>query len=110
MSKKTSTAKTSNTKKNNKKKPNTVAIVSASVAAIAAGAYYTYSKGSWPFGGKKTGASSAGKKAGSAQPGAPKGAAADVDVALTNEVAESTLHNPNNAGDFTDDGATGNAD
>jgi len=97
--------KKSNTPKSIKKKPNTAAIVGASLAAVAAGAYYSYSKGSWPFSGKKTGQQDKGGYTGNG-----KSAADNVDVALTNEVAEATLHNPNNAGDFTDDGATGNAD
>ena len=105
MSKKTSTPKKIKT---NKKNPNTATIVGASLAAVAAGAYsyYSYSKGSWPFGGKKAST----KKTEGDKVGNGKSAADNVDVALTNEVAESTLHNPNNAGDFTDDGATGNAD
>lgn len=106
MSKKTSTSKTKKPKKvkTNKNNPNTAAIVGASLAAVAAGAYYSYSKGSWPFGKKAT------QKNKGGHTGNGKSAADNVDVALTNEVAESTLHNPNNASDFTDDGATGNAD
>lgn len=100
MSKKTSTPK-----KKISKKPNTTAIVSASLAAVAAGAaYYSYNKGTWPFAGKKI----PGKKIGANANGVS--AADNVDVALTNEVAEATVHNPNNDGEFTDDGATGNAD
>lgn len=95
--------KTSAIKKVIKKKPNTATIVGASLAAVAAGAYYSYSKGNWPFGGKK-----AGQKQGSGGHSG-KSAADNVDVALTNEVASYTEHNPNN-NDFTDDGATGNAD
>ncbi|SNR64030.1 MULTISPECIES: hypothetical protein [Hymenobacter] len=85
------------------KKSNTTALVGAALAAVAAGAYVSYTQGSWPFNAKKATPS----PAGSSQ---PAGAAADVDVALTNEVASYTEHNPNNAADFTDDGATGNAD
>lgn len=98
--------KTNAFKKIIKKKPNTATIVGASLAAVAAGAYYSYSKGSWPFGSKKAGQ----KKGSGGHTGNGKSAADNVDVALTNEVADSTMHNPNNAGDFVDEGATGNAD
>ncbi|HEX8426607.1 hypothetical protein [Hymenobacter sp.] len=91
-------------------KNQTTALVGAGVAAAAAGAYYlTKDKVDWSFlTGKKSGAkaSGAGK---SGNPTAPN-TEAPVDVALNNEVAESTVHNPNNEGEFTDDGATGNAD
>lgn len=87
-------------------KNQTTALVGAGVAAAAAGAYYlTKGKVDWSFLTNKKG----GSKAGS--PTAPNAEApAPVDVALNQEVAESTVHNPNNEGEFTDDGATGNAD
>ncbi|WP_375434155.1 hypothetical protein [uncultured Hymenobacter sp.] len=86
-------------------KNQTNVLVGAGVAAAAAGAYYlTKGKVDWSFlTGKKGGAKASGS------PTAPN-AEAPVDVALNNEVAESTVHNPNNDGEFTDDGATGNAD
>ncbi|UPL47917.1 hypothetical protein [Hymenobacter sublimis] len=98
------------------KKSNLTALIGASLAALAAGVYISYTQGSWPFASQSTGESSdadASADSSSAdKQAAPKaaGAAAAVDVALTNEVASYTEHNPNNAGDFTDDGATGNAD
>ncbi|MDF7812299.1 hypothetical protein [Hymenobacter sp. YC55] len=80
------------------------ALVGVGVAAVTAGAYYlTKGKVDWSFLTGKGGAKASGS------PTAPN-AEAPVDVALNQEVAESTVHNPNNEGDFTDDGATGNAD
>jgi hypothetical protein len=92
-------------------KNQTTALVGAGVAAAAAGAYYlTKGKVDWSFlTGKQGGSKSSGGKKGS--PTAPNAEApAPVDVALNQEVADSTMHNPNNEGEFTDDGATGNAD
>ncbi|MBD2716506.1 hypothetical protein KBK19_15800 [Microvirga sp. STR05] len=85
-----------------KKKATARVIIGASLAAVA-GAYFSYTRGQWPF--KSVPACSAAdieRKR--------KAATASVDVALTNEVASHTQHNPNNAASFTDDGATGNAD
>lgn len=91
-------------------KNQTTALVGAGVAAAAAGAYYlTKGKVDWSFlTGKKGGAKASGSSK-TGNPTAPN-AEAPVDVALNQEVAESTVHNPNNEGEFTDDGATGNAD
>lgn len=84
------------------------ALVGVGVAAAAAGAYYlTKGKIDWSFLNELTGKISGSQTSGST---ASSGADAPVDVALTNDVAKSTQHNPNNASDFTDDGATGNAD
>ncbi|UOQ71818.1 hypothetical protein [Hymenobacter cellulosilyticus] len=90
-----------------KKKSNRAVLIGTSIAAVAgAAAYLSYSQGSWPFKGRSASLGST--------PGAPISNSGQgepqVDVALTNEVASYTEHNPNNAGDFTDDGATGNAD
>lgn len=85
-----------------KKKTTTTVLIGASLAA-AAGAYITYSRGQWPF--RSVPAGSAADMEKKRKPVAPP-----VDVALTNEVAEATMHNPNNAADFVDEGATGNAD
>ncbi|MBX0288858.1 hypothetical protein K3G63_00325 [Hymenobacter sp. HSC-4F20] len=97
------------------KKSNLTALIGASLAGLAAAVYISHSQGSWPFASKQGGEEEAntdsqpqGDQQSSA--GAATGQGADVDVALTNEVASYTEHNPNNAGDFTDDGATGNAD
>ncbi|GGG47512.1 hypothetical protein [Hymenobacter glacieicola] len=96
------------------KKSNLTALIGASLAALAAGVYLSYTQGTWPFASQPTGESADSDASGAAadKQAAPQaaGAAANVDVALTNEVASYTEHNPNNAGDFTDDGATGNAD
>ncbi|MCB2377529.1 hypothetical protein LGH70_08045 [Hymenobacter sp. BT635] len=87
------------------KKKSNATLIGASIAAVAAGAaYLSYSQGSWPFKGRGAGSTPGAKLSSSGQ------GTAKVDVALTNEVASYTEHNPNNAGDFTDDGATGNAD
>lgn len=101
------------------KKSNLTALIGASLAGLAAAVYISHSQGSWPFAGKQ----SEGEETDSDSPAADaspqkdqqsassaKGKKAKVDVALTNEVASYTEHNPNNAADFTDDGATGNAD
>ncbi|WP_139920439.1 hypothetical protein [Hymenobacter sp. DG01] len=101
------------------KKSNLTALIGASLAGLAAAVYISHSQGSWPFASKqsegeetdsdsKAADSSSQKDQQSASSAAGKGA--PVDVALTNEVASYTEHNPNNAGEFTDDGATGNAD
>ena len=71
--------------------------IGASAAVLAGAALVSYNRKSWPFAQNNAAA-------------APAGSPAPVDVALTNEVASYTEHNPNNAADFTDDGATGNAD
>ncbi|GAB2793116.1 thioredoxin reductase [Hymenobacter luteus] len=103
------------------KKSNLTALIGASLAGLAAAVYISHSQGSWPFASKQNEGEetdSDSPAAGSASPkeatpnsaAAAKGKSAPVDVALTNEVASYTEHNPNNAGDFTDDGATGNAD
>ncbi|UYZ63189.1 hypothetical protein [Hymenobacter weizhouensis] len=90
--------------------------IGASVAVLAAGAVISYNRKSWPFSQSQQSNQTPEKSGSNAAPGAdkgsaaPAGAAANVDVALTNEVASYTEHNPNNAADFTDDGATGNAD
>ncbi|RPD47639.1 hypothetical protein DNI29_09300 [Hymenobacter sediminis] len=103
------------------KKSNLTALIGASLVGLAAAVYISHSQGSWPFASKQSEGeetdsdssaadSSSQQDQQSATAANDKGAAADVDVALTNEVASYTEHNPNNAGDFTDDGATGNAD
>ncbi|UOQ52568.1 hypothetical protein [Hymenobacter cellulosivorans] len=90
-----------------KKKSNNAVLIGTSIAAVAgAAAYLSYSQGSWPFKGRAAGS---GSTPGGKISNSGKGQA-NVDVALTNEVASYTEHNPNNATDFTDDGATGNAD
>ena len=100
-------------KSNNKlKKPtkNSAVLVGATVAAGVAGVYYL-TKNGWPFSNlRKMGSPApAPTTAGAAKPGGPS-SSAPVDVALTNEVAGYAAPNPHNAADFTDDGATGNAD
>ncbi|TGE27938.1 hypothetical protein [Hymenobacter metallicola] len=88
-----------------KKKSNNTALIGGAIAAVAgAAAYLSYSQGSWPFKGRSASSTPGAKLSNSGQ------GQADVDVALTNEVASYTEHNPNHAADFTDDGATGNAD
>ncbi|SHL10951.1 hypothetical protein [Hymenobacter psychrotolerans] len=86
------------------KKKTTTALIGASLAA-AAGAYITYTRGQWPFRSVP-----AGSAADMEKKRKPANSPAPVDVALTNEVAEATMHNPSNAADFVDEGATGNAD
>ncbi|GAB3297196.1 hypothetical protein [Hymenobacter tenuis] len=87
--------------------PGKLALIGAGVAAVATGIYLAATK-------SKSNKAAAPDVKKTAAKGAPtktkKGAAADVDVALTNEVASYTEHNPKNAANFTDDGATGNAD
>lgn len=103
------------------KKSNLTALIGASLAGLAAAVYISHSQGSWPFASKQSEGEEADPDSPAADASAPKesdsksassteGKGAEVDVALTNEVASYTEHNPNNAGDFTDDGATGNAD
>jgi hypothetical protein len=91
------------------KNVNKPVLVGAAVAAVAAGAYYL-TKGSGVLGAAKKGAANADNGSSASPSNATNAATAPIDVALTNEVASATKHNPNNAGDFTDDGATGNAD
>lgn len=94
------------------KKSNLTALIGASLAGLAAAVYISHSQGSWPFASKQgeEGDSDTSSQKDQQNASSAAGKGADVDVALTNEVASYTEHNPNNAGDFTDDGATGNAD
>ncbi|SNC59502.1 hypothetical protein SAMN06265337_0066 [Hymenobacter gelipurpurascens] len=91
------------------KKNNTKTWVGASLAVLAAGTALTYSRKLWPFAAKASQNDSGAANSNTRKGGKP-GAAAKVDVALTNEVAEATQSSPKTEQNFTDEGATGNND
>ncbi|TGD79868.1 hypothetical protein [Hymenobacter wooponensis] len=96
-----------------KKKRNTNTWVGASLAVLAAGAVLSYTQKTWPFNmsnkpaGDQSGSNNSKNTSGQAGQG---GAQPQVDVELTNEVAEATQSSPSTEGDFTNEGATGNND
>ncbi|MCC2546767.1 hypothetical protein LJY25_09960 [Hymenobacter sp. BT175] len=112
----TPTAGNIDTKARKSKSGNTTKIlVGASLAVLGGAAVLSYRKKSWPFQGGNEGGNgrttTPAKSPASADKGRPgtKGGP-KVDVALTNEVAESTQSTPKSEKNFTDEGATGNND